>query len=475
MQQSENVDEKNNNLMITTTDAPSTTSTPVTMFRITRVTKEELTDFYKVRVEYEASSKPTFVLLRPNLKGTGELLKNQDVGVVEFHVSKDTIQSEEDYPPMLSFSYPGLYFTAHLKLNNTPNSMEVPRITAQIAQGSDVIFQPGSDAVLDVTLKVEGYTNAIEDDYVHLRVIVKSDTEENRVDSYHPSLYSHSASGSPVWLDLVSDHGPKEDRHRTFRINSTLDDPRGILEVIAWFGFTCSKNCLLERLDSTATVRFYSADHSGPFPEGFLGFDNSQYPPDPSRVVCDVSRPDYCTIDCQVVGNDPSTAELTKILPNGDVMPTDDVAFSDGQRSRSQLRFDNITYADAGDFRCTAKSGSKEITMDISLVVLQSPRINKDLSQVTHFDNGSVAASCIAEGHPAPNVTFDSWSLGRSEDYDVTMTQLDESRTRADIIVINPDVASTLYSLSCRASNAGIDSVGYYSLHDAFYQLYVNN
>ncbi|XP_070207312.1 uncharacterized protein [Littorina saxatilis] len=460
-QRSGHATEVNNNLMTTTTDTPSPTPKPSTMFCLTRVTKEELTDFYKVRVEYEASSKPTHVLLRLNWQDTATLQEDHDFGVVELYIPKESILREEDYvePIYLLFNYPDISFTAYLQMNNTPNSVEVPRITAQIAQGNDVTYKPGSDARFDVEVKVEGDSQNIRGDSGHCMAIVKSDTEENRVDRYPVNVGrgSHHRE-SLVWLERVSEPEKEGDRRGTFLINSTLFDPRGILELYARIDFCISlENCLLEKLEGTATVRFYSEDHSGPFPEGFLGFVHDHYSSDLSQVFCDVRRRDKCTISCEVMGSDLCTAELSKILPSGDVIPTDDFVLSSGHRCSSQLSFANITYADAGDFRCTAKSGSKEITLDMALIVVKAPRINKDLSQVTHFENGSVAATCTAEGNPAPNVTFSTKSYPLDDaspgDYDVTMTQLDESTTRADIIVINPDVASSMYSFECNARN----------------------
>ncbi|XP_070183984.1 uncharacterized protein [Littorina saxatilis] len=445
-------------------------------FRITQVTKTETTtDFYTVRVEYEASSKPTFVLMRQSYRGSAELQENQNIGAVEVQVPKKS--NALDYT-ILTFSYPDHYFTAYLQVSNTPNTMEVPRITAEVAQGSDVTFQPGSLPELDFTFKVDGDLHAVKGDSVHCRVMLKSDTEDNRVDSYFSVDVGMRGQQDevPVWLDIVSLQGWTGDWHATVLINSTLEDPRGILECTASVRFNCTENCLVDTLDSAAQIRFYRDDHSGPFPEGFLGFVHDQDSADPSRVFCDVSEPNYCNIACEVAGSDPSTAELTKILPSGDVMPTDALEMSDGHWSGSNLKMVNVTYADAGDYRCTAKSGSKDITMDISLVVFKAARINKNLAFVTEWMNGSLSATCTAEGNPGPNVTFDTGfyplSDASPDDYDVTMTKLDASRTRADIMVINPAVASNMYSFECRARN--IDNLDKYGSPEDYYSIYVN-
>ena len=199
-------------------------------------------------------------------------------------------------------------------------------------------------------------------------------------------------SEAPVWLELVSREGEKGDRRWTGLINSTTEDPEGILEVQAALHFNCSRNCLLRSMATKYTIRFYREDHSGPFPEGFIGFVHDDFRRDNSHLYCSVNR--SCHVYCQTVGSDPPTTKISKLAPNGEMTPINVFTMSGNYWSFAQLVTDNVSFADAGDFRCTARSQTREVTEDLSLVVVKDVKIDRELSTATQFEDGVSEYSC---------------------------------------------------------------------------------
>ena len=63
----------------------------------------------------------------------------------------------------------------------------------------------------------------------------------------------------------------------------------------------------------------------------------------------------------------------------------------------------------------------------------------------------------MAEGIPAPNVTFDDHYNDLSDvgadHYDVTVTHIDVTKTRADLFIENLAKASLITELDCTATN----------------------
>lgn len=316
--------------------------------------------------------------------------EEQELGLAEVEVPKILRDGVDvDSATFLHFVFSDLSFTAELKLKNTSETMDIPRFNLIVEQGNEVTFKPGNHVELDLSFSIEGDLGNIEGEDFRCSILVASDTEDNVVDRYSDVLLTDSESQSPVWLDLVKHKGHKGNRFGTVVINSTREDLEGILDVHAHASFNCSRNCLLKALDIVYSVRFYREDHSGPFPEGFIGFTHDDFREDSSQFQCSKNDPDYpCNVYCSAVGSSPSTIGISRLDRNGDTTPVNDISVSGSYWSFSQFSVDDVSVSGAHDFRCTARTQTKEITMDLTLTIVEYARIDQHLSSVTKFENG---------------------------------------------------------------------------------------
>ena len=292
--------------------------------------------------------------------------EEQDLGVVEVKFRKNSYSPET----FLHFIFPSNYFTIRLKLKNTPNAIQLPRVHLEVAQGNDVKFKPGTDVKLDFKFKIEGDMEDIDREEETSQILVKSDTEDDVVDRH--------------FARFVKLEGSKGDRHGTLLLNSTFGGKEGILEFRVNVKLNCSRNCLVYEFDVHRSVRFYREDHTGPFPEGFVGFVQDDYNRGRSKVYCSINTERECFFFCEVYGDHPKYVQIFK-----DDEPTDDVRLSASFTASTQLYFDDVSFADAGTYTCKAWSKTNEtITQTMSLVVVDAAKINRELSTITQFDNG---------------------------------------------------------------------------------------
>ena len=107
-------------------------------------------------------------------------------------VPKTMTADEDGYESsaFLQFAFPDVWFAAELKLNNTPDTMDIPRVHFHAQQGHDVTFKPGEGGhvELDFAYKIEGDAGDVKAEHLQAAFLVKSDTEENVVERYHSSF-----------------------------------------------------------------------------------------------------------------------------------------------------------------------------------------------------------------------------------------------------------------------------------------------
>ncbi|XP_070197116.1 uncharacterized protein [Littorina saxatilis] len=254
---------------------------PATTFQITRVTKEDTGGTFQVRVEYEASSPPSAILLNVDSNELVTKLEEQNFGVVEFEVpnNEGTSVNTRFERTLLHFIIKEQVHVAMLNLYSTPDVMLAPAIQFQVEQGSDVIFQPGRDVVIDLTLKVEGDPDHLSRDDFSFKWIMKDNLAENKLNRYR--LYSVE---SPIMTHMKVD-GELGNGHAKITVLSRSDrESEGILDIYGDVSFNCSRNCLLDKAQSHVSVQLRREDRPGPLTEGFLGFIHDDQKGDPSNV-----------------------------------------------------------------------------------------------------------------------------------------------------------------------------------------------
>ena len=318
-------------------------------------------------------------------------LEDQEMGMAVVEVPKSSPGDDNSFI-YLHFVFPDLFFTAQFKLDDTHDTMDIPRLQLHVQQGNDITFKPGNQVELDVTFTIEGDLDSIVSEEPRQQILVRSETEEDVLDRY--TFFSPGRSESDtrsVWMDVVKFGGDKGNRFATAVINSTRQDPEGILDMFIDVRFNCSRNCLLQKLDVHRSVRFYREDHRGPFPEGFIGFIHDDFRPNISHFDCipEEAEGNQCYVYCEAAGSGPLISmDISRLDANDDINRTSDLTLFGSYWGFTQLVFDDVRAADAGDFRCTARSQTKEITIDLSMVIVKKAKIDHELSTVTKFENG---------------------------------------------------------------------------------------
>ena len=84
-------------------------------------------------------------------------------------------------------------------------------------------------------------------------------------------------------------------------------------------------------------------------------------------------------------------------------------------------------------------------------------------------------AICVAEGIPAPNVTFENNSTPLDDynppDYDVTVTHVNNTTTRTEVFIGDPNIVYYVYYFRCVANSSVPDFK--YRIYDDL-TMYVN-
>nr|KAG5707417.1 hypothetical protein BaRGS_005384 [Batillaria attramentaria] len=71
------------------------------------------------------------------------------------------------------------------------------------------------------------------------------------------------------------------------------------------------------------------------------------------------------------------------------------------------ISFPQTSFSDAGQYQCTARTPTAVVSKTLTLVVVKFAQIDREQSNVTVLEDGSLRARCVAEGYPPPDVTFD--------------------------------------------------------------------
>ncbi|XP_076449419.1 uncharacterized protein LOC143285867 [Babylonia areolata] len=359
-------------------------------------------------------------------------------GTVDFKVPKRPRMKG----PLVIFTLPDVSATMVLDLNNTEDSIDLPRIEFVAAQGEDIKYKPGQPIEFNVTFTIDGVgMDNIASDRAYFRILIRSDTQDHVVDRYDPTRDPNSQ----VVLSVKDLGGPMGDRQAKLTLISAKEDPEGLMTVMYKVHFNSSANLPLSWLSYQFAVTFYQEGHEGPFPKGYMGFvhDTSF---DNSRVQCEAGSHD-CVLLCEALGDEVTDIQITVMTDQGpDSSLSNTVTFTEGLAS-AEVHVRNVTSEDAGYFHCTAKSPTQQIIRVLEMEIVKIAKINEELSNATLFDNGTMLVTCVAEGTPAPNVTFPH----RHDQNDVHVTHPSQSQTRADLFI--HEIENHSSSFICQASN----------------------
>ncbi|KAK7497973.1 hypothetical protein BaRGS_00010844, partial [Batillaria attramentaria] len=371
-------------------------------FRIRRITKEDTDIGYKVKVEYEGLVKPEIFLW------------NHEPGAMV-------------YEPLGN----------HGVLDHANHFLELS-LKSNVSDPSIIFITRDIGYQLSLRLRP---------------AYVASKKDPHKVLRYH-QFESHDLNATFLRAELLS---KEEGRRYTFKLllNTTKGHDDGVFDLSLYFRFNCSHDCLVEELVVFTDLKTYQEDHEGPFPEGFVGFvDNSGE----GKTTVSCGDGDPCELECQVISEHLTDLQFFRVGQGEWTSAARVWSFSGfAHVGRAKLiSFPQTSFSDAGQYQCTARTPTAVVSKTLTLVVVKFAQIDREQSNVTVLEDGSLRARCVAEGYPPPDVTFDDdeySSLGEVPDseYSVQVTRSGNT-TEAVLTVPDPSWASRLdivFTTSC--------------------------
>nr|KAG5707415.1 hypothetical protein BaRGS_005382 [Batillaria attramentaria] len=147
-----------------------------------------------------------------------------------------------------------------------------------------------------------------------------------------------------------------------------------------------------------AELRYYQAGRSGPFPAGYLGFVDGVSRDNTAFRYCSTSRTS-CQIACEVIGQDVTDLSLRRVNADENSAALEaHTTFAFGSWRAEVANIDDVSFSDAGQYECLARSQDQSVITSRILVleVVTPAKIDYDRSSFTILQNGVCVSICLS-------------------------------------------------------------------------------
>ncbi|XP_076456267.1 uncharacterized protein LOC143290577 [Babylonia areolata] len=420
-------------------------------FKLTSISQQLTDNGYRVQLHLTGTHLPSVYVMKGSYESEPEPVELHPDGYAEFY--QDNAGSV-----FVLFTHPYGIHTLRVLVNERNFSQRaVPDMELFSQQGREVTFQRGNDVDVNVTIRVDDRQSMVRGINMNCGFARKSQSEDFLVDRFQGS--------SEYPLSLLQQGGDydESERFQLVRVKTSSGDVEGLLEVMISVYFKHDSEAPLDLYMIQEDVPVFRNDHTGPFPDGFIGLSKNVYEESATETICSTHQRYPCYLNCELVGDQPSRIEIRptdRDSSHPGLSPTVEMSMTNhGFRAFGALVFENVTESGEWGFQCVG-SGAGGTTMVVTkmLIVVHDAHINHDLSVVSSLDNGTVEAHCVAEGTPAPALTFYDTNFTDLNDdnfdsYDIVVTQPTDSTSKAVLRIYDPEVANSLRDVICMADN----------------------
>ncbi|XP_076470027.1 uncharacterized protein LOC143300284 [Babylonia areolata] len=422
----------------------------LTGYQVTRVSQEPTPNGSRVRVELSGTLLPHSAYVRADGHNQPyEQLEVQSDGVVEF-------VSEADRLDVLFLS-PRSVQTIYLRPGeNSLNEQLLPAVDLNVLEGREVTFENGHDTDVHVNLTVD---NEDKDLYLSGKMAMKSKLAD------HIVRQTYAADGFP--FEVLDYSRSESQRTAHFRFNTSSGDVEGLFQITVGMVLNCSSlhPCMLHHYHIYVDVPIFQNDHIGPFPENYIGYLDiyDRETVSTTEMFCSMHNTEGCVVWCMFIGDQPTAVHFVQTDQHALLLtPTVVNSFSNGAFKSAGMaefwNFENMTANTVVEYQCKCKSGSEEASHTFKLNMVHKAKINGTLSTVTALTNESVEVRCVAEGTPAPRVSFTDPNGANLDDpssdaYDLIVPEPRGSTSEAVLRIHDPAMVERFGYVVCRAGN----------------------
>ncbi|XP_005112520.3 uncharacterized protein LOC101861706 [Aplysia californica] len=291
---------------------------------------------------------------------------------------------------------------------NKTSKIEAPKMKIE-PTSRDLPYTVGENATFTVT-------TPIEEDSDRRRPpgsmsSGRSHVESRLIDLDTRTLVHHDVSRQ--MYDIVEERRYLDQVEVVYSVDTAQHNVSGILIV---FASGTHVDELIADVTEGHTLTLHPTSQSGPFPPGFLSFDEPDGVVDPADengdvvTFCSYDNP-TCRIHCSVWGSDISRIELRKMYPSGRATPLDYWSYSVRQtRFKFFKRVDAYVPSSRGvsqRYQCVAwGSLGQSITRNYTLEPFLKARIVEGESSLVRDGDRMANLTCTVTGDPISNITF---------------------------------------------------------------------